>query len=355
MATPHEEMAQLIFDVLSSKGHQILMYDEKGNQVFDPQKSNRLWSKNEKLMVHLGYTKGKPPKPLVTFYTSDVTDSKRFNDIKFTLKKHNPWDFSFDTEHFARALEPRHFKHMNVSENHTWSGSTRTSYFPINGVMVVIKHTKPWQKDALDQAQRWRRIKQVMLFTPSGERFKFPLNHVLGAKAMAQHLAHQNTMHDADGKLIQDLTKSLQNMSSLQRRARRLGAMDLLDHIQGTRAQIKKLLSQISESRSYHTALASSRKLLLDWKQPTPALPLTFREAQEMMGWLENFDPQIVEDDSKTEQVKAAWLASDGNKYETLDFLKRNVPGWESRFEADPATVTAELDELIDQLKKSEK
>ena len=355
MATPHEEMAQLIFDVLSGKGHEIYMYDEKGNQVFDPKKSDRLWSNNEKLMVSLGYTKGKPPKPLVTFYTSDVTDKKRFKDIKFALKRHNPWDFSFDTEHFARTLEPRHFKHMNVTETHSWSGSTRTSYFPINGVLVVIKHSRPWHKDNLDQAQRWRRIKQVMLHTPTGERFKFPLNHVLGAKAMAQHLSQQKSMHDPEGTLIQDLTKSLQNMSALQRRARRLGSTNLLNEISTTRGQIKKLLGQMAETRSYNEGVSKARKMLTDWKQPTKSLPLTFREAKDMMGWLESFDLQISENEAKTDQVKAAWVASDGNKYQTLDYLKRNVPGWESRFEADPSAVTAELDEIIEQLKKSEK
>jgi hypothetical protein len=95
--------------------------------------------------------------------------------------------------------------------------------------------------------------------------------------------------------------------------------------------------------------------MLTDWKHPTTSLPLTFREAKDMMGWLESFDLQISENESKTDQVKAAWVASDGNKYETLDYLKRNVPGWESRFEADPSAVTAELDEIIEQLKKSEK
>jgi hypothetical protein len=356
MPIPQEEMAQLIFDVLSGKGHEIRMYDEKGNQVFDPGKANRLWSNNQKIMVTLGYTKGKPPKPLVTFYTSDVTDRKQFDDIKFTLKRHNPWDFSFDTEHFARSLEPKHFKHMNVTEHQHWSGSTRTSYFPINGVLVVIKHSKPWNKQTIDQAQRWRRIKQVMLHTPTGERFRFPINHVLGAKAMAQHLSQQNQMHDKDGALIQSLSRTLQTLGNLHRRAKKLGAEDLLLELFTTRARVAKLLKEISESRTYAAAVQGAKQILRDWKSPKAptqsiqSTPATFKEARELMSWFNSFGPSLAEDKGLEAQVQTAWEASNHNKYETLDYLKRNVPGWQSRFEADPQAVTNELEEIISTL-----
>lgn len=358
METAHQAMAQLIFDVLSGKGHQIYMYDPKGNQVFDSKQANRFWSNDEKLMVSLGYTKGKPPRPLCTFYTSDVTNLDRFNDIKFSLKKHNPYDFSFDTEHFSRTLEPKHFKHMNVTEQQKWSGSTRTSYLPVDGVSVVIKHTRPWHKDTLDQAQRWRRIRQVMLHTPNGERFEFPYHHVLGAKAMAQHLNHQNQMHDRDGALIMSLVGALMNLGKLGRRARRVGSEMLCEEITSTRHQLKKLLRQISEARTYETALATARKMITDWNKPfalktsQPAQPV--REARELQRWFDSFSPTLVETDSSREEVFTAWQASNKNKYRTLDYLKRNHPGWRSRFEADPESVTDEITQLIAEFENEE-
>ena len=357
MATPHEEMARLVFDVLSGKGHEIYMYDEKGNQVFSPEKANRLWSADEKLMVSLGWTKGRPPKPLITFYTSDVTNIDRFNDIKFTLKKHNPWDFSFDTEHFGRSLEPKHFKHLNVTETQKWTGSTRTSYLPVDGCMVVVKHNRPWNKEMLEQAQRWRRIRQVMLHTPDGERFKFPFNHILGAKAMAQHLNHNNHMHDEDGKLIQDLTKTLTSLRRFQTRSRKLGADDLLTQVQNTQAQIKKLLSQISDSGTYGTSLTQAREFIRDWKTPKlESATATFREARELQSWFEDFEPKLmIESDDRKSEVYAAWKATDHNKYRTLDYLKRNVPGWLSRFEADPEEVTTEITNYVTEFEKDGK
>lgn len=356
METAHQAMAQLVFDVLSGKGHQIYMYDPKGTQVFDPKQANRFWSNDEKLMVSLGYTKGRPPRPLCTFYTSDVTNLDRFNDIKFGLKKHNPYDFSFDTEHFSRTLEPKHFKHMNVTEHQKWTGSTRTSYLPVDGVSVVIRHTRPWHKDTLDQAQRWRRIRQVMLHTPNGERFEFPYHHVLGAKAMAQHLNHNNQMHDRDGALIMKMVESLMHMSKLGRRARRAGAEMLFEEINSTRHQLKKLLKQISEARTHQAALATARKMIADWKMPTtsPQTTQPVREARELQSWFDSFAPKLQETENSREEVFTAWQASDKNKYRTLDYLKRNHPGWRSRFESDPESVTDEISQLVDEFENEE-
>jgi hypothetical protein len=352
MGTPHEEMAQLIFDVLSGKGHEIYMYDERGTQVFDATQANRLWSADEKLMVILGSTKGKPPKPLVTFYTSDVTNLDRFNDIKFALKKHNPWDFSFDTDHFGRTLEPKHFQHMNVTEAQDWSGSTRTSRLPVDGCLVVVRHTRPWNKDTLDQAQRWRRIKSIMLHTPRGERFQFPYKHLLGARAMAQHLTRDTHMHDTCGCLIQNLVKTLGNMRRFQVRAGKLGADELRYQIHSTRAQIKKLLTMISDASTYDTGIQEAQSMINSWKKPKP---LAFREARELDSWFNSFDVRpVVESSDPRSEVYAAWQAADRNKYRTLDYLKRNQPGWLSRFEEDPESVTDEISSYIEEFENEE-
>ena len=367
-------MAELIFSVLDGSGHNIRMYNESGKEVFEPKDANRLWSDSEKIMVVIGKTKGSTSKPLVTFWTSNVTNPKIFDDFKNAIEAHNIYDFSFDIKPFPdKTLEPRHFKFMDIKESSMWTGTTRTSYFPIDKVNVVIRHNRPWNTEQIDKAQRWRRIKQIMLFTPDGQRFKFPHNHVLGARAMAQHLNHDHGMHDVDGKLIQDLTKLLFDLRTIQFKCKTSQEWALLAHVIDTRHQIRGLLKAISQSHRYTESMDHAKKWIGEWSSKkfvkTPAQELTpsdselvtsveaptFKEARQLQEWFDSFEPKkIFENQEKQEQVQIAWDQSGGDIDQTIDILKRTFPPvWQSEFEEDPKSVRAEVTKIVNSIKNS--
>ena len=351
-------MGKLVYNVLAGKGFDIVMYDEKGNETESPSDATRLWSEDIKMMVEISLqTNGKSPKPLVTFYTSDVTPAEDWQDVRFTLNRADTDDFSFDVRPFGRTLAARDFKHSNVTEGLAWTGTTRSSYLPVDQVRVVIRHSRPWDRDTMERAQRWRRIRQVMLHTPDGQRFEFPYPHVLGARAMAQHLNQHRRMHDDQGQLIQNLVRLLLDLQPIQRQCRRRQALNLHSEILDTRKKIRGLLSGISQPETYATSIDEARDWSWDWKhqQRSQPQPQEFREERELSAWFEQFDPtRIFEDRSETQQVQDALDVSGGDKYRALDYLKRNVPGWEARFESNPLGVTEELEKIISQLKKSE-
>ena len=368
------EMAKLIFSVLDGGGHEIKMYDENAKQVFTPEKANRIWSNSQKIMIVLGKTEGSPPKPLVKFCTSDVTNPAVFDDFKNAITAHNIYDFTFETEPFATTLEPGHFEFMDIKESNNWTGTTRTSYFPIDNVNVVIRHSRPWNSDQMEKAQRWRRIKQILLFTPDGQRFKFPHNHVLGARAMAQHLNHENnSMHDNSGKLIQDLTKLLFDLRKIQFKCRPSQEWAIQAHIVDTRQQIRRLLKAISQTHRYTESVDRAKTWINEWsskkfvKSPqqelvtsdpelaTSAEAPLFKESRQLQEWFDSFEPKtIFENQEKAEQVQIAFDQSGGDIFRTLDILRRmKTTDWNSRFEEDPKSVTDEVTEIVDTLKKS--
>ena len=196
-----------------------------------------------------------------------------------------------------------------------------------------------------------------MLHTPDGQRFEFPYPHVLGARAMAQHLNQHRRMHDDQGQLIQNLVRLLLDLQPIQRQCRRRQALNLHSEILDTRKKIRGLLSGISQPETYATSIDEARDWSWDWKhqQRSQPQPQEFREERELSAWFEQFDPtRIFEDRSETQQVQDALDVSGGDKYRALDYLKRNVPGWEARFESNPLGVTEELEKIISQLKKSE-
>lgn len=363
-------MAELIFNKLNGSGHKIRMYDKSGKEVFDPKEANRIWSDSEKMMLVLGKTKGHPPKPLVTFWTSDVTSPKMLKHFKDELQRDNTLDFSFSIEKWRKTLEPRHFKNMNVKESSNWTGTTRTSYFPVDAVNVVVRHSRPWNSEQLDKAQRWRRIKQIMLFTPDGQRFTFPHHHVLGARAMAQHLNQENTMYDDSGKLIQDLTKLLFDLRKIQFKCKRSEDWGLMTHVVDTRHQIRQLLKAISQSHRYTESIDRAKKWLGEWasnKFVRPSQELVtaspdlvtaieepqFKEARQLQEWFDSFEPKtIFENQEKREKVEIAWKESGGDVAQTFDIL-RHTFGWESSFIKDPKEFNNEVMTIIDSIKNN--
>jgi hypothetical protein len=82
-------------------------------------------------------------------------------------------------------------------------------------------------------------------------------------------------------------------------------------------------------------------------------------EAQQLASWFESFDIRHVlenlEDREISDQVTTAWQTTHGNIYDTLDYLKRNIPGWLSRFEKDPQAVTDTVKKIAAELEKKQR
>ena len=349
-----EDMGSTIFKVLAGKGFDVTMYDEQGNQTEKPTEATMLWSNDLKMMVVMSkQTLGKSPRPLISFYTSDVTPDEQFQDVYTTLKNSNLHDFSFDVKPYSRTLEAHHFKHFK--ESWQWTGTTRSSYLPINQVKVVIRHSRPWDREAMDKAQRWRRIRAIMLHTPDGQRFRFPHNHVCGARAMAQHLNHDRTMNDAEGQLITNLVKLLTDLRPIQRQCKQRNVDHLRTQILETRKKIKKFLEGMCRAETYQMSLDEAKQWSWDWKhdQSHKSNP----EQRQLDEWFQQFDPTRIfensEDTESLEQIRTAYTASNKDMYRTLDYLKRNVPGWQSRFEADPKKVTDQIEKAVSEFKKT--
>lgn len=350
-----QDMGSLIYKVLAGKGFDVTMYDPQLNVTTKPTEADWFWSDEMKMMVNIGqYTGGKNPLPLVRLNKSDVTDPDKFKDVLDTLKSNNVHGFSFDTEPFEGTLQTRHFK--NFKESWNWTGSTRSSYLPINQVQVVIRHNRPWDRDALDKAQRWRRIRNIMLHTPDGQRFKFPHNHVCGARAMAQHLNHEKSMVDPEGRLIVNLVKLLQDLQPIQRQCRKRGASHMQAQILETRKKIKKFLEGMCRAETYQQSLDEAKEWSWNWKNSKSTSQQNL-EQRQLDEWFEQFEPtRIFENDpnnspepvelspKQKQQVETAYKWGDGDKFKMLDYLKDADVWWKSLWTKNPGAAASTVE-----------
>ena len=384
---PNEWMSQEIFKKLSGLGHRVFMYDSSGKRVFDPGQSNRLFSDDAKMMITLDWTKGKPAKPRVTFHTSESTDPAVLDEIKTTLKKHNLFDHSFDTMPYGKTLKPKQFSHMNqepVTES-AWTGSTRTSRWRVGMTEVVIRHNQ--RLDDSDNARRWTRIADIFIHGPDGSRYRFPFRHILGAKAMAQHMDQGNQPWDDHGQALARVLSAVMQMRKLKRWAQ-VHHAELLPHIQPVQHDLKNLLQKVSHSDGYHAGIDHANHLSQVWsaapeqpdvfpagtdlavaalnlqpqqQEPQPLdgepepMTMIFKEARELDSWFEQFSVNnIFEADPTTEIMAASAETGSTDPRTILDNLSKNVTGWESRFEENPMEVLAQIETVLAQIKNLE-
>jgi hypothetical protein len=384
---PNAWMAEQIFQKLSGMGHEIYMYDAQGQRVYDPAKADRMFSDTGKMMVTLGYTKGKPAKPLVTFHTSDSTDPEVLMDVKQTLKQHNLYDHSFDTMPYGKTLEPKMFAHLNkqdVTES-AWTGSTRTSRWRTGLTEVVIKHSERLLDD--DSARRWCKVRDIFIHAPDGARYRMPIKHILGAKALAQHINQSGQAWDAQGDVIHHMMRVQQQCRKLRNWLQH-NDQSLVPALDQMQQKIKVCLKRVSDPNHYAQAVQEATDQVQMWRENAPQMeapcgehmqeawqavcaeatcseahdvepdhtpsPLmhadTFPEQRELMEWFNQFGTLTELQDADVQNAVDATKSEEPR--ELLAHLSDEIPGWESKFEQDPKQVLDQITRTLEKIKK---
>lgn len=91
----------------------------------------------------------------------------------------------------------------------------RTSYESLDKTRLIIRH-----KEAIDpsvKGARSRRINSLFIENADGERFKYPLIHLNGARAMTRHVANGGNPYDSLGQHIISISEQIAQLASFQR------------------------------------------------------------------------------------------------------------------------------------------
>lgn len=137
-------------------------------------------------------------------------------------------------------------------------GSLKTSQQTLENVRILVRHKTPVDENV--RGSRSRSISAIFLEC-NGERMRFQHNHLAGARAMAQHMAHGGTMSDKVGAYISESTGQLLKLQSFNRyvTTNKLinedssGIIETIkENIQTLRTELKKLTG----SKTYETVKA---------------------------------------------------------------------------------------------------
>jgi len=161
---------------------------------------------------------------MIVMYSNDITDGQPggvsrqwFNFLRELREfaKQNMMNFAIrDTS--KSNLDKRDYQHLannngegSMTESKLW-GTSKTSYQQMGEAKLIVRHTQP--VNYAHAAGRTLHIESIHVENSQGERFKYPVKHLNGARALATHVAHGGTPYDGIGQHITGLSEELNKL-----------------------------------------------------------------------------------------------------------------------------------------------
>ena len=159
-------------------------------------------------------------------------------------------------------------KLAGVAESLT--GTARRSYEDLEKTRLIVRHSGKVDEEI--PGSRSRHIESLYIENEDGERFKYPLTHLAGARAMQRHVANGGRPHDEFGEHI---VKTSEDIAKLNSFSRYVSHKDQLndnagDIIEKTKLQLENLreyIRNISKQPHYEAAskdFKTSEEIVLD-------------------------------------------------------------------------------------------
>lgn len=163
-----------------------------------------------------------------------------------------------------------------VMENKLY-GSNKISYQDIDNSRIVIKHKNPI--NITNPLARCQQIESIFIENSQGERFKYPLRHLNGARALARHVESGGVPYDSIGQHIIGLSEELSALRKYKNYVGRNAALsesmtDINVRVVERIDQVKKQLGSLQKPNYYKTFVESfsgnnditvPQKVLNDW------------------------------------------------------------------------------------------
>jgi hypothetical protein len=95
------------------------------------------------------------------------------------------------------------------------SGTSKSSFENLNKTKLIIRHKG--KVDETVPGARSRQIQSLYIENEEGERFKYPMTHLAGARAMQRHVSNGGRPHDEFGEHIVATSEDIAKLNSFSR------------------------------------------------------------------------------------------------------------------------------------------
>ena len=167
---------------------------------------------------------------------------------------------NLDKRDYQFQAKPKEHEPMEPIMENKLYGTSRMSYQDLGEAKIIIKHSQPINLDLA--AGRTMHIEGIWVENSQGERFKYPVKHLNGARALAEHLKHGGYPWDNIGKHITGLSEELAQLRKFKGYVGRNEALseamgDITDKVMERIEQVKKEITGLQRP-AYYQAFAES-------------------------------------------------------------------------------------------------
>lgn len=218
MSINQDKLAEKVFNILKGNGFRAIAFDNNGKKVIDPMEASWFSVKDPNIVVKID------PKLEELSFSSNKDES--LDQIRQDLKNlSQKYLYNFDFKTFDGKLSPKS-EEIFVSQNQekdmadvmeafgTMTGSSKTSYQPLDNVKIVVKHKAPVNEES--RGARSRNIHSIYI-QRGEERFKMAENNLHAARAMARHLQKGGETFDNIGNAITEMAADLGKLRTFTR------------------------------------------------------------------------------------------------------------------------------------------
>jgi len=192
--------------------------------------------------------------------TFDVRDITKNNLTKQDYENLADTNKTVNTDEMSEELA-RITKLAGVNEGLT--GTAKRSYENLDKTKLIIRHKG--KVDETVPGARSRQIQSLYIENEDGERFKYPMTHLAGARAMMRHVANGGRPHDEFGQHIIQTSEDIAKLNSFQRYVSNKDQLNdnAGDIIENTKLQLENLreyMRNLSKQSHYESSCKSYKK-----------------------------------------------------------------------------------------------
>jgi hypothetical protein len=203
------------------------------------------------------------------FDVRDITKNnltkQDYENLADTNKTVNTGEMS---EELARITKLAGVEKAPVAEGLT--GTSKSSFENLEKTRLIIRHKG--KVDETVPGARSRQIQSLYIENEDGERFKYPLTHLAGARAMQRHVANGGRPHDEFGQHIIATSEDIAKLNSFSRYVTNKdqlndNAGDIIEQTKMKLENLRGYMKNLSKQSHYETAskdFKTSEEQILD-------------------------------------------------------------------------------------------
>ena len=264
------DIAEDLFNKIRSRYSNVKMGDENGKVTSEAELARFIdfeYKSNGEILGHVNVSLSEDDG-LVVYYSSEFVSEENsevqkdwYNFLKELRTFSKKRMLNFDTRDITKSnLDKRDYQFLATPSGDTpmseskLYGSSRKSYQDLAGATMIVTHTKP--VNAERAGARSMHIENIFIENTDGERFKYPLKHLNGARALGRHVANGGTPYDAFGSHIIEMSQELGKLRKFKTYMGRSGVMaeamgPVADRVNDRISQIKKEVTMLQRESYY--------------------------------------------------------------------------------------------------------